>query len=245
MVNITRHTPTQPIPDPEAMRLFERQWALYRKIVDHDYLYHREAGAAIRRALAAREAAAPRLLELACGDASMTVRALTDLPIAHYHGVDLSAAALDLAAANLERLGCDSTLDQRDYVEAMQQFDAPVDVVLISLSLHHLETDAKGELMRAARCALGADGLFLVYEPASPDGEDREGYMERFERTCHPGWSTLTAEEWRDAWDHVRENDLVETASAWLGLGQEAGFSRADPLFVSPDDLYRMFRFRP
>lgn len=231
------------IPDPGAMALFDRQWSLYRKVVDHNYLHHREFGEALHRALAERGDAPFRLLDLACGDAATTADALAGLPVRHYHGIDLSAAALQLAKTHLARLDCEVTLEQRDYLGAMQHYPRPLDVVLISLSLHHLDTGAKRELMTRVRQSLDRGGLFLVYEPASPDGENRAGYLERFEQTNRRAWSALDADEWREVWSHVRDNDLAETLASWYQLGRDAGFDRAEQLFVSADNLYRMFRF--
>ena len=44
-----------------------------------------------------------RSLDIACGDASQ-MRALRGTKIRHYHGVDLSEPALELAAKNLEHM---------------------------------------------------------------------------------------------------------------------------------------------
>jgi hypothetical protein len=45
--------------------------------------------------------------------------ALRGTQVRHYHGIDLSQAALDLAAANLAELPFEVDLDHRDFVEAM------------------------------------------------------------------------------------------------------------------------------
>jgi hypothetical protein len=58
--------------------------------------------------------------------------------VAHYHGIDLSQAALDLASKALEALACPVTLDHRDFVAALHDRPEPVDVAWIGLSLHHL-----------------------------------------------------------------------------------------------------------
>ena len=84
-----------------AAAIFQREWRLYRKMVDHNYLFHREAYGHLRRVLLEDAARPFRFLDLACGDASATVRALEGTEIASYCGVDLSAEALDLARAAL------------------------------------------------------------------------------------------------------------------------------------------------
>ena len=42
---------------------------------------------------------------------------------------------------------------------------------------------------------------------------------------------------------HISTCDLPETASGWLDLGREAGFSEARQLFVDPSDCLRIFRY--
>jgi SAM-dependent methyltransferase len=85
-----------------------------------------------------------RFLDLACGDASATVRGLNGTDVAHYFGVDISKPALDLAT---ERLKATVTLQQGDFVDVVRDWSKPVDVVWIGQSLHHLRSAAKLALM--------------------------------------------------------------------------------------------------
>lgn len=101
-----------------------------------------------------------RFLDIGCGDAKATVDALKGARVAHYHGIDLSQAALDLASKALETLACPVTLDHRDFVAALRDRPQPVDVAWIGLSLHHLLAPAKLSLMREIRSVVGDHGLF-------------------------------------------------------------------------------------
>jgi hypothetical protein len=78
----------------------------------------------------------------------------------------------------------------------------------------------------------------------SPDGEDRNGYLSRFEQISRQSWTALTPAEWQALMTHVRTCDLPETVSSWIALGHEAGFRAGDELFKAPSDLYRMFCYR-
>jgi hypothetical protein len=112
------------------------------------------------------------------------------------------------------------------------------------LSLHHLLAPAKLTLMREIRGAVGDRGLFLIYENASPDGEDRDAWLLRWERQNQPLWTALTPEEYEGMRAHVRANDFPETTSRWHSLGREAGFAQVRELFVAPTDLFRMYCFQ-
>jgi ubiquinone/menaquinone biosynthesis C-methylase UbiE len=194
-----------------APTLFQQQWQLYRKFVDNNYFYYREVYGQLHRILVDDAVQPFRFLDIACGDASATVEALKGTRVAHYHGIDLSQAALELASKTLETLACPVTLDHRDLVEALRDQLDPIDVAWIGLSLHHLLAPAKLTSMREIRGIVGDRGLFLIYENASPDGEDRDAWLRRWERENQPLWTALTPEEYEAMRAHVRANDFPET----------------------------------
>jgi hypothetical protein len=230
--------------DEKAVEIFRDQWQLYRKFLENDYLSNAGAYAKLHSFLV-REMHRPfRFVDLACGDASGIVPALQGTAIAHYCGIDLALPALELARGNLGALNCEVTLEQADFVEAMRRRTEPADVVWISLSLHHLPTAEKGMLMREVSGGLAHDGAFLIYEPTFRDGEDRPKYLDRFEEIGRREWTALTPEDFANAMSHVRACDLPETASQWEALGRAAGFARIAELYISPDDLFRMYSFR-
>jgi SAM-dependent methyltransferase len=226
-----------------APSFFQEQWQIYRKFVDNNYFYHREVYGQLHRILVDEAVWPFRFLDIACGDARATVDALKGTRVAHYHGIDLSQPALDLASEALEALACPVTLDHRDFVTALRDRPEPVDVAWIGLSLHHLLAPAKLTLMREIRTVVGDRGLFLIYENASRDTEDRDAWLLRWERQNQPLWAALTPEEYEAMRAHVRANDFPETTSRWHSLGHEAGFDRVRELFVSPTDLFRMYCF--
>jgi SAM-dependent methyltransferase len=225
-----------------AQALFQRQWRIYRKLVENNYLFHREAYDQLHRILVDEVARPFRFLDVACGDASASIVALKGTRIAHYHGIDSCKTALELARETLRTLACPVTLDQSDFVKALCDQSEAVDVAWIGLSLHHLLTPEKLTVMRQIRSTVGDHGRFLIYEDASPDGEDREAWLRRWDLQ-EPSWIAFTAEEWEAVTAHVHAADFPETASTWNWLGYEAGFERVRQLFVSPTDLFRMYCF--
>jgi len=231
--------------DVTALEIFQNQWDVYRKFLKYDYLSNAEAAAALRAFLTGEVTRPYRFLDLACGDASGIVPALAQTPIEQYRGVDLSAPALALAKDNLAALPCTVMLDEADFSTAMRSRRQPEDIVWISLSLHHLDTDAKLAFMRDVRQGLGAGGAFLVYEPTRRDGEDRPAYLDRFEDIGRRAWTELTPAEFAEALKHVRTCDLPETVSEWERLGRDAGFASSRELYKSPTDLFRLFLYRP
>ena len=232
----------EPLANPAAL-LFQQEWQIYRKMVDNNFLFHREVYARLNQVLTDPSIGSYRFLDIACGDAGSTVEALKGTRVAHYHGIDLSGAALAGARRNLAGFGCPSSFQEADYVEALREWRAPVDVVWIGLSLHHLRRSAKLAAMRDVCRILDGHGLFLIYENASPDGEDREQWLARWDLQ-RPAWVAYSAQEWEIMASHVHQNDFPETASCWRQLGREAGFRDVEEIFVAPSDLFRMYCFR-
>jgi SAM-dependent methyltransferase len=225
-----------------TQQIFQRDWQIYRKMIDNNYLFHREAYSCLHHVLASEIDHPFSFLDIACGDASASISALRGTTVAHYEGIDLSRAALDMADALLPELGCPYVLNEGDFAELLPERRDPVDVVWIGLSLHHFQTPEKLRLMQAVRVFLGEGGRFLIYENSSPDGEDREGWMRRLEAQ-RPFWNAYDDAEWQVVWGHISRADYPETPSTWAMLGRGAGFDRVRELFVAPSDLIRLYSF--
>jgi len=239
---MTREGELRASKDDEAMQIFQRDWEIYRKLVSNNYLFHREACARLQRLLN-EEAVQPfRFLDIACGDASASMMALRGTRIAAYRGIDLSGPALDLAAKELVSLACPVELDQRDFFSALTENPEPADVVWIGLSLHHFHPPEKLRLMRAARGIVGSEGLFIIYENVSRDGETRDEWMKRWDAQ-RPGWTAYSEDEWQTITAHVHSSDFPESDSTWRRLGREAGFGTVRQLFKAPTDLFRLYAF--
>src|SRR5215471_4790238 len=160
MVNVLRSASTAPVVDEEAMQAFRHQWQIYSKVVDNDYLSHQAVQAVLHRELVTDVNRPFRFLDLACGDARLTVAALQGTPVIHYHGIDLSAPALAMARHTVKSLACPAELGEQDFVSAMRDRPEPADVVWIGLALHHLQTPDKRVLMREVRATVGDNGRF-------------------------------------------------------------------------------------
>ena len=240
---IERGEPPSVTSGSSAAVLFQRQWRVYRKVVDNNYLFHREAYEQLHNLLIAEVANPFSFLDVACGDASATVDALKGTQVAYYHGIDVSHSALDIAEQTLRVLSCPVNLSEGDFVQALKDWRDPVGVVWIGLSLHHLDTPEKLNVMRDVRRIIGGQGVFAVYENASPDGEDREQWHRRWDlQKLH--WTAYTREEWDAITAHVHASDIPETTSRWHELGHEAGFSNVREVFTAPSNLFRMYVFR-
>jgi SAM-dependent methyltransferase len=162
-VHIHQFQPGGAVVDAAALAQFQEQWATYGKLVESDCLSQREVGGMLRATLNETFKSPFSFLDIACGDASMMTAALRGTKVRHYHGIDLSQPALELAAENLAGMPFEVDLDHRDFVEAMLRRPEHADAAWCSLSIHHLATEDKLALMKAIRGAVGARGLFIVW----------------------------------------------------------------------------------
>jgi SAM-dependent methyltransferase len=229
-------------PALPASALFEEQWQTYRKVIAGNLMYHREVHQRLRRVLI--EEAPPQFdfVDVGCGDASFMAETLRDTLVGGYHGIDLSQPALDLAAASLHGIDCPVKLENRNFVDALEHWAGRIDVVWIGQSLHHLVTAGKLALMQRIRGLSGGKGLLLIWEPTLLDGEDRDGWFDRF-RANRPSWAALSDGEFAAIDAHNRAADYAENSATWRELGTQAGFARATELFRAPNDLSRMYKF--
>ncbi|MGF1427544.1 class I SAM-dependent methyltransferase [Kitasatospora sp. LaBMicrA B282] len=117
---------------------------------------------------------APRILDLACGTASISGRLLARLPGARSVGVDLDPALLDIARGSHgdePRLTL-VTADLRDPQWTAALPAGPFDAVVTATALHWLDTEVLRRVYRDLAGLLRPGGLFLNADhspqPATP-----------------------------------------------------------------------------
>ncbi len=139
-------------------------------------------------------------------------------------------------------------LDHRDFVTALTKRPEPANAAWCGLSMHHLSTDGKRDLLKAIRGSTSA--FLMIYEPTRLEGESRADYLARFRKVNRPAWSFLCDEEWAQIDHHVTTCDYhvttcdyPETSAIWVKLGREAGFANAREIFRDPTGFYRIYRY--
>jgi SAM-dependent methyltransferase len=128
--------------------LFERQWATYQILVEHNLMEHREITHAITSAihewLAQRDdqAQAIEMVDLGCGDLGQLAPLLRKLPLKKYVGIDLTKAVLPLAQSNLGSVPYSCVWEHGDLFKwACSMQNNHVDLIHSSFALHHLNQD--------------------------------------------------------------------------------------------------------
>ncbi|MDJ0513708.1 MAG: class I SAM-dependent methyltransferase [Methyloceanibacter sp.] len=228
------------VDDEEALEQFQRGWATYQKVIDHNALSHREVAAVLRENVSALSDPI-EFLDIACGDAGQMAWALANGQIRRYRGIDLSQSALQLAVKNLERVPFDVDLYHSDFVAELTARRHASDVSWCGLSIHHLTTANKHTLLQALQETTSR--FLMIYEPIMRDGESLESYLDRFERKNKAAWTFLDPAEWDEVFHHISTCDLPESPRGWMELGRDAGFSDVRELFVDQNGLYGLYRY--
>ncbi|NCC52526.1 MAG: class I SAM-dependent methyltransferase [Spartobacteria bacterium] len=230
--------------DTRAVHDFFQGWMLYWRVVDENYISHREIYSALNAFLKAHYKEPFILLDCGCGDSSYMVKGIAGTAIHEYIGIDLSENALDLSQQNIEGLGFDVTLVQGDFSKQISALETRPDVVWIGLSLHHLPLEQKKKFMKDCRGILDGTGHhLLIFEPYLKEGETREEYLARWWAECHDHWVAISDEEREATKQHVFSADFPESFSTFRAIAKEAGFADADVVLADPKELYAFMAF--
>jgi len=210
---------------------FFNAWTLYRKVLANNYMFHREIYQSVAERLHGQLGMKPfKLLDLGCGDASYLAKALKGTAISHYTGYDLSAPALALAAENIGPLGCDTTLVNGDFMAGLVHAAGPFDVIFTSFAMHHLHHPEKAECFKLARAALSDGGFLLMIDTLRDPGQSLPDYLNAYCQWLEATWQQLETQEIAAACQHIRDNDLPETAHNLIKWAHAAGFTQTQQI---------------
>ena len=113
-----------------------------------------------------------RVLELACGEGLLAGAILARFPQATVHGLDGSPKMLETARANLAPYGERFMAEQFDLAAPdWRQPAAPVQAVVSSLVIHHLDGPQKQALYADLYRLLAPGGVLVIADVVQPPGE--------------------------------------------------------------------------
>ena len=211
-------------PDPKSYEFFLATWQVYRKIVDHNYMYHREIFSEILKILEEGKRDTATILDLGCGDAGTVRPILEKIPFANYVGVDASEPALELAKNELKSFENRIRLECMDMLSFLRESPpGEFEFILVSFSLHHFETEQKRDFLALCKKRLAPSGQLIVVDVFRNERQSREDYLEAYCGDMANRWAALTADERQIALEHVRTHDFPETLEDFLLLAKGTG----------------------
>lgn len=213
-------------PDPKSYEFFLATWQVYRKIVDGNYMYHREIFSEISKLLVTRPNRPLTILDLGCGDAGTIRPILEGVSFSKYSGVDASQPALELARGELQAYGGRIELICSDMLSFLRESPPRTfECILVSFSLHHLDSEQKRDFLALCKERLSPSGLIILVDVFRNPNQSLAAYLDAYCEDMTQRWTRLTKEEAQMAVTHVRTYDLPETLEDLLQLAHQAGLS--------------------
>ncbi|BDA47429.1 probable demethylmenaquinone methyltransferase [Coccomyxa sp. Obi] len=219
---IEQLTPTQ---------IFKRQWESYQVVLNQDYLEHKALYGSLQQYLQQKAVNGPlRLLDLGCGDSDYISRLLEksggeDL-VASYTGVDLSEPAIEISKQNINRVLSNGRAQwhSTDFLSFVKGCEEEYDCILMSFALHHLNANAKAELLvECHRLLKKSNGAFLMVDIVRKPGESLETYHIRSQKDVDT-WVAVPLDARACFTDHMLKYDFPETVAFLEESGKAAGF---------------------
>ena len=207
---------------------FDEQWKVYRDFIEHDLMHHKDLFEVLKQKIDTYLPSNYSMLDLACGDSDPSSKLLQQIPATKYVGVDIAKAVLSLAEKNLTATSTPFVLLEQDFVEHLQKSEDTYDLILISFSLHHLETQEKQHFFELARKRLNPGGFLAVIDIIRLNGQGRSEwlaqcypYMERRSQgKCQKSCETAHA--------HMQKADFPEEAQTYVAMARQAGFKSVE-----------------
>ena len=219
----------------EIKRYFD-QWNIYQKVIQNNYMFHKQIYHEVHKLLLNHFRQEPlSLLDLGCGDSSLIAKNIKDVPIYHYHGIDISEIALDAAKKNFASYSFDIVFSNGDYFEIINRLKTKFDVIISGYSLHHLPLWQKDIFFGNCHDILKKNGILLIYDIIKNDDENNEQYLERYWNNIQIDRSdNFTIKELEDTKKHIFERDLPESIETFVNLANKHGFKQANILYRDP-----------
>lgn len=232
-----------PRQSEEVGAFFVKSWAIYQTCLSTNMLRHRDFFAVLQREFQERLPNGGRVLDLACGDASCMAPIIPSG--SRYTGVDLASPALKLAAGHLSKAGVSSELVEMDFQKYASECpaDPGFDGVVISYSIHHLESASKQKVFNDICRILKPGGALWVIDGIRQRGDTREQWLNRLWNLMErEGKDHYSAGELAGLKEHIWTSDFPESAPGYAAMAMLAGFERWDFLLEEGNGALGMFR---
>jgi len=227
----------------KEVEVFFDKWGVYKKAMDHNYMYHKQAYMALRKYID-DSLIRYTFLDLGCGDAEYTAKYLKSSHITYYHAIDLSGTALDLAKSNMHIVSCEKVFTLADLIDFIDFTEEHFDFIWIGLSLHHLTSKDKEPFFSKVKKLLNKGGSLIVYDPFLKKDESLEDFVDRWTETALLHWNALTKDELESLCRHVKKDDFPESYDTYEKIARKNGFRDIQVLFEDIIDIYKVIAFR-
>ncbi len=226
-----------------ATKAFFEGWKFYQTIIRLNYMFHAEIIEHETALLSSLSRERLSVLELGCGDSFAISQVAKSISIDRYRGIDITSLALKYAQKNLERVIPNVELVEGDMFQEGTFHSEISDAGVLGYTAHHLETKAKISLFSRVRKQLRADGILIVYDLITDEGESPEDFLERSIQHFETSWDAFDRDQLASIRDHVSTKDHPESWEGWKSIAEESGYSRSALRFRDPQHIFGIMAF--
>lgn len=223
---------------------FFEQWAIYQSVIANNYMFHAEIIDIMHQQFSG-SGEPLSVLDLGCGDAYIVSNSVPTQRELHYHGIDNSGMALNIARQNLTAFQGDIRLTRNDFLRELEQARDTFDVIVCSYTLHHLPRAGKRRLLALAGQRLTAAGVFIFYDVETGDAETQDAYKQRMYTVMRQEWRKLDANSLQGVINHIEANDQPESIGFYRQAFRENGLRNVEKPFRDPNGLFSLYLLRP
>ncbi len=164
-----------------------------------------------------------KILDLGAGTGLFTKYVIKDYPEAHYRLIDIAEEMLDVAKQRFSEFE-NVKFKVQDYRKDIGEDS--YDVIISSLSIHHLSSEEKEKVYKNIYNALDKDGIFINADQVKGEDEESEklvkGYHVEHIKNC-----TLSEEDKEKTYKRM-ELDKMDTMTDQIKMLKNAGFKSVD-----------------
>ena len=227
-----------------SLEMFQQSWQTYKSVVNADLMEHASLTKKISEVVHewidhTSNSDKPRtdlsVADLGCGDLALLAPLYSSLPLAAFHGVDMSLPALKLAQQafqlesehgdfdsntrapstkwmNQDLLHWASGSEVEDGADgnavSLAESQQKFDIIICAFSVHHLNDQDKLRFLQALKSnRLKENGMILMADIFRIEEEDRDSYITRFGNHIEATWNSISKPDQAAVLKHVREND--------------------------------------
>lgn len=217
----------------KSYQIFDDSLTLYQKIIHYQLLNHRAIMDAIVREVKGRISTPVSVLDLGCGDGTVTQEIISHIRVIDYTGVDLANSAIASARQKLEANISQTRWLCEDIAQFLRRDTQTYNLILGVLSLHHLLTEQKEICWQKIADRLQPNGIFLVVDLYRQENESRNAYLERYCQIMQQNWTRLNDNELQEVATHICQFDYPEPESNWYQFAKQAGLNSIHEFYRS------------
>jgi 2-polyprenyl-3-methyl-5-hydroxy-6-metoxy-1,4-benzoquinol methylase len=226
----------------DPSQIFIRNWEIYQKVIENNYMKHKELGETAQKYLQNFSHHTPiQLLDIGCGDAYQISEQLKLLHFVSYKGYDLSDQAIQFAEKHFLAFKNKAAFQIGRMEELIKEENSNYTVIYSSFAIHHLTDDKKAEIIKDCYDKLEERGLFILIDIKRQPAQSADDYKASYAKWINDDWHSLDKDEKDAIIDHLTKCDIPVETKTYIEYGLEAGFSLLEE--VNVDSRHALLAF--